>query len=194
MTSLLSGDDEPGSGRHERRARRGLVIAYTGEGKGKTTAALGLALRSVGNGYRVRMIQFIKGTWRYGELEAAKRLAPALEILPRGKGFVGILGDRLPREVHAEAARSALREAQQSMAHRLDMLILDEVSNAIQLGLIQERDVEMLIDMKPPPLHLVFTGRGTSETILARCDLVTEMRLVKHPYDLGEHARRGIEF
>lgn len=194
MTSSGLDGSARGRGPGEGGPRRGLALAFTGDGKGKTTAALRLALRAVGHGYRVRMIQFIKGTWRYGELVAAKRLAPYLEILPRGKGFVGIMADRLPRSVHAEAARAALDEAKASMGQPLDMLILDEVFNAVLLGLLPEEDVRALIAAKPPSLHLVLTGRGAPPGLLERCDPVTEMRLVKHPFNLGEKALRGIEF
>lgn len=176
-------------------ATRGLTIVYTGNGKGKTTAALGMALRAVGRGLRVLMIQFIKGSWTYGELEGAKRLAPEFEILPLGKGFVGILDDKLPREEHRAAAEATLRRAREEIeSGRWKIVILDEVNYAVRMGLL---DVEAVLDLirgRPAEVHLVLTGGDAHPKVVEAADLVTEMRSVKHPYERGVPAVKGVDF
>ncbi len=173
---------------------RGLVILYTGDGKGKTTAALGLALRAVGNGMRVFMVQFIKGPWPTGERRLAG-LRDQLEIRAMGKGFVGILGDKLPFGDHVEAARQALEEGKAQLASgNYDMVILDEAITALQLGLLAEAEVLGVIKDRPKLVHLVLTGRGATPAVIEMADIATEMRLLKHPYLQGVLARRGIEF
>ncbi|HMC82256.1 MAG TPA: cob(I)yrinic acid a,c-diamide adenosyltransferase [Candidatus Polarisedimenticolia bacterium] len=173
----------------------GLVIVHTGNGKGKTTAALGLALRAVGHDFRVIMIQFVKGTWHTGELDSAKRLAPHLEILTAGRGFYKILDDQLPPEEHRQAAREGLALAREKMkSGDYKMVILDEVNVAVSLGLLSLDDLLALVDEKPPDLHLVLTGRGAVPDLITKADLVTEMVLVKHPYDSGVDAQKGVDF
>ena len=177
-----------------KRGGRGLVIVYTGDGKGKTTAALGTALRAVGRGFRVLIIQFIKGSWEYGELESLKRLAPELELVRVGKGFVGIVDDTLPREEHEEAAREGFDLARKRVTSgEYDLVILDELNYAVQGGLISIEDVMALVKDKPPELHLLITGRDAHPDLIAAADLVTEMREVKHPYQKGIPAMRGID-
>ena len=172
-----------------------MLYIFTGNGKGKTTAALGQAMRAVGEGKRVLMIQFIKGPWKSGEDESAKFLAPHFELRKMGKGFVGILGDSLPREEHASAAHEALATAKREMAiGNWDMLILDEVHNAVHLSLIPLEAVVEFIDTFPKEKHLVLTGRDVHPTIVARADIVTEMREVKHIFNEGVKARRGVEY
>ena len=110
---------------------KGLVIVYTGGGKGKTTAALGLVLRAIGYNHKVCMVQFLKGTWDYGEIHSAKRLAPEFELIPAGKGFVGILDDTSPREEHVKAAENTLDISREKMmSGKFDVLILDEINYA----------------------------------------------------------------
>ncbi len=184
------------SPRAEKR-RRGLVIVFTGDGKGKTTAAMGLALRAVGNGMRVRVIQFIKGTWKTGEVEAAKALAPNFEIVRAGRGFTieRLRDPRIPMEEHAAAAQAGLEEARRSLASgRLDVLVLDELLGALKARLVTLEQVLDLVAQKPPDLHLVITGRDAPPALIERADLVSEMRLVKHPYEQGIPAQRGVEF
>src|SRR5512135_1526787 len=119
------------------KGKRGLVIVYTGDGKGKTTAAIGMAFRAIGRGWRVLMVQFMKGTWHYAELDTAKRLAPDLEIVAMGKGFYKILDDHHTEEEHRAAALAALEFARTRMlSGEYDLLILDEVNNAISTGLL----------------------------------------------------------
>ena len=174
---------------------RGLVIVYTGKGKGKTTAALGIVLRAVGHGMKVGMIQFIKGEWYYGELTSSKRLEPEFELVAAGKGFVGIIDDDHPREDHQNAARAALSLAKEKLAaEAYDVLILDEINYAVKLGLIDENEIVQLIESKPVRTTLVLTGNYATEPVLAAADLVTEMREVKHPYQQGIKAKKGIDF
>ena len=174
---------------------RGLVIVYTGKGKGKTTAALGIVLRAVGHGYRVGMIQFIKGEWYYGELTSSKRLEPEFEMIAAGKGFVGIIDDDHPIEDHQDAARQALAIAREKLASgAYDVLILDEINYAVKLNLLSEQDVLDLIKSRPQKTTIVLTGNYAPESVLQVADLITEMREVKHPYQSGIKAKKGIDF
>jgi len=175
--------------------RRGLVVVLTGDGKGKTTSCLGIALRAVGYGLRVAMIQFIKGSLHYGEIDGARRLAPEFELLPMGRGFVGIMGDDLPREEHAAAAAQALAAGREKvLSGRYAVVILDEVNVAVHLGLVPLEDVLALIRERPEPVHLVLSGRHAAPEIVAAADLVTEMRCVRHPYERGVEAQRGLDY
>lgn len=177
------------------KGKRGLIIVYTGDGKGKTTAALGMALRAIGRGWNVLMVQFMKGTWRYGELDAVKQLAPQFEIVPMGKGFYKILDDHYTEEQHRQAALAALEFAREKMlSGAYDLLILDEANNAISTGLLPLEAVLQFLDAKPSDFHIVLTGRGAPQALIDRADLVTEMREVKHPYQKGILAQKGIDF
>lgn len=176
-------------------SQRGLVIVYTGKGKGKTTAALGIVLRAVGHGYRVGMIQFIKGEWYYGELTSSKRLEPEFEMIAAGKGFVGILDDDHPVEDHQQAARQALVIAREKLVSGLyDILVLDEINYAIKLNLLCEKDILDLIAARPAKTTLVLTGNYAPDSVIQIADLVTEMREIKHPYQSGIKAKKGIDF
>jgi cob(I)alamin adenosyltransferase len=176
-------------------SNRGLVIVYTGKGKGKTTAALGIVLRAVGHGYRVGMIQFIKGEWYYGEMTSSKRLEPEFEMIAAGKGFVGILDDDHPVGDHQQAAKQALIIAREKLVSGLyDVLILDEINYAIKLNLLSEKDILDLIAARPQKTTLVLTGNYAPESVIQVADLVTEMREVKHPYQSGIKAKKGIDF
>ncbi|MBW2318472.1 MAG: cob(I)yrinic acid a,c-diamide adenosyltransferase [Deltaproteobacteria bacterium] len=172
--------------------KKGLVQVYTGDGKGKTTAALGLALRAIGRGLKVVMIQFLKGGNRTGELVAARRLWPELEIKPMGKeGFIGPDG---PSTQDQELAGAALVEAKMLLANRAcDVLILDEINVAVSLGLLSEDAVLDIIKDKPEDVELILTGRGACSSILERADLVTTMVCTRHYFDKGQPARIGIE-
>ena len=179
------------------KRRKGLVIIFTGNGKGKTTAAMGMALRAAGNHLRVRVVQFIKGTWKTGEVEAAKALAPYLEIERAGRGFTieRLRDERISDEEHRAAAQAGIERAGVLAASgEVDLLVLDEILGAIKAGLVTLAQVEELVARKPPALHLVLTGRDAPESLVAAADLVTEMRLVKHPYAQGIVAQRGVEF
>ena len=173
-----------------------MIIIFTGNGKGKTTAALGQAFRSVGEGKKVLMIQFIKGPWKSGEDESAKILEPDFKIIKTGLGFVGILGDKLPRAEHEKAAKEGLALAKKEIeSGDWDMVILDEVNNAVSLGLLQEEDMLTLFEkVGKKPEHLVLTGRDAPAEFIERADLVTEMKDIKHPYEKGIKAKRGLEY
>ena len=179
----------------EREERQGLVIVYTGGGKGKTTAALGVALRAWGYGWKTLFVQFIKGTWKYGELEAARKMGPSLEIRPMGVGFVHIMGDNLPLEEHIEAARKALGAAKEEIkSGAWDIVVLDEVNVAIYKKLLTVEEVLEVVAGRPEWMTLVMTGRNAPEALLEAADLVTEMREVKHPFQQGVEAQKGIDF
>lgn len=172
---------------------KGLIQIYTGEGKGKTTASLGLAVRAVGHGFQVYIIQFMKGKGDSGELEGLKRLQPECQIEYFGaKGWVH-KGENL--EEHIQEVRKAFRRAQEIvMSGEWDIVILDEIFNALWFELIPEREVLELLNKKPLHVELVLTGRNASQTFVERADLVTEMVQRKHPFEQGIIARPGIEY
>ena len=173
----------------------GFVIVYTGGGKGKTTAALGMALRAVGYQHRVCMIQFIKGSWHYGEMDSSKRLTPEFELIPAGKGFVGILDDTSPKEEHERYAKEAVETCKEKiLSDKYDLVILDEINYAVNLGLISIQSVIELIKNKPKKLDLVLTGNHAKNEIIELADLVTEMKEIKHPFQSGIKAKQGIDF
>ena len=176
-------------------SEKGLVIVYTGNGKGKTTAALGLAMRAIGYEHKVCMLQFIKGSWHYGEMDSSKKLEPNLELIAVGKGFVGILDDNSPREEHEKYAAEAVRICREKIfSEKYNVVILDEVNYAINLGLIDVQEIIKIIKEKPSSLDLVLTGRDVKEEIIELADLVTEMKEIKHPFKSGIKAKKGIDF
>jgi cob(I)alamin adenosyltransferase len=181
-------------------SRKGLTIVYTGNGKGKTSAALGAAMRALGHGWKVLIIQFFKGDWPvvYGELELAKKLHPQFEVLQLGRGFVKIMGDKKPFEEHVEAAQAALNLTRERMlSGKYDVIILDEVIYALgylDFKLIELKDVLQIIREKPLQLHLILTGRNAPPEIIETADLVTEMREIKHPMKKGIPAQQGIDY
>lgn len=183
---------------------RGLVQVYTGPGKGKTTAALGLAMRAAGHGLRVCFIQFLKGGWESGERKAAPRLSPEIEIHAFGAAH---WGDRSqadedtpwwelpPSEEDREQAREGMLFARRAVTGGdYDAVVLDEVLGAVSFGLISVKELLALICAKPPAVELILTGRDAPDEVLDAADLVTEMNAVKHPYTRGIQARRGIEY
>ena len=178
-----------------RESDKGLVVVYTGNGKGKTTAAMGLGLRAAGYGRRVLIIQFVK-TWFTGEKGGFEHL-PNVEFIQAGKGFYKILGDKLPEMEHVEAARSALDLAAAKIASGdYDVVILDEIIGTVTGGLLPLEPVLELVDSKPPLLDLVLTGHRGNELpqLMERADLVTEMVKLKHPYDVGILAKKTIDY
>jgi cob(I)alamin adenosyltransferase len=175
--------------------RKGLIIVHTGPGKGKTTAALGTAFRAVGQGLKVLMVQFIKGSWHYGELDAAKMLGEGkFEIQVMGRGFVKIGAEKPdPEDVRL------VEEAWQFAAGKIqggqyDMVILDEINYAISYKMLDPEGVVEALRRKPEMVHVILTGRNAHPSIVECADLVTEMREVKHPYQKGIVAQRGIEY
>lgn len=174
--------------------RQGLILVNTGNGKGKTTAALGMGMRAWGQGFKVLVMQFIKGNWKYGELQAAERMGPEFVIRQMGEGFVNGCNED-EKLNHQSAAKEALEEAVLEMTSgKWDMIILDEINYAIKFGLVSVESVLELIKIKPPALHLVLTGRDVRPEIIEAADLVTEMKEIKHPYKKGIKAQKGIEF
>ncbi|MBE6099557.1 MAG: cob(I)yrinic acid a,c-diamide adenosyltransferase [Anaerovibrio sp.] len=175
--------------------KNGLIIVHTGNGKGKTTAALGLAMRAWGDGLRVLILQFIKGQWKYGEIETIKRLNELdgrIELRRLGKGFQRNITDKTE---HIAASREALDEATRAMESRnYDLIILDEINYAVKFGLITVDEVKELLSHRPKDMHVVLTGREAPSEIIDMADLVTEMTLLKHPYQKGVKAQLGIEF
>ncbi len=180
-------------------ASKGLLIVYTGDGKGKTSAALGNVFRALGHGWRVLVIQFFKGDWPivFGELESAKA-HPKLEILQLGKGFVQAMGDKKPFTEHKNAARDAVEIAKQKIySGDYDLVVLDEVIYAIDyldIRLVELKDVLEIIEKKPAHVHLILTGRNAQKEIIERADLVTEMKEIKHPFQKGIQAQKGIDY
>ena len=175
--------------------KKGLTIVYTGKGKGKTTAALGIALRATGYNKKICMIQFIKGSWHYGEMSSSKRLEPEFEMVAVGKGFVGILDDNSPREDHEKIAQEAIKISNEKIhSGKYDIVILDEINYAVNLQLISINDVLNLIKDKPSDVDLVLTGNYAKDEVIEMADLVTEMKQVKHPFQRGIKAKEGIDF
>jgi cob(I)alamin adenosyltransferase len=171
-----------------------LIIVNTGPGKGKTTAAMGTALRAVGQGMRVLMLQFLKGSWHYGELDAVQAFGDKFVLRQMGRGFVKVGGAetdpedvRMVEEAWAEAERAIL-------SGEWDMVILDEINYAISYGMLDPAKVVKALEQKPPMVHVILTGRNAHSTIIALADTVTEMRQVKHAYEQGVMAQRGIEY
>ncbi len=175
--------------------QKGLIIVHTGPGKGKTTAALGTALRAVGQGMKVLMVQFIKGSWHYGELDAARMLGDdRFQILPMGRGFVKV-GAEKPDPEDVRRVEEAWRFAREKLLEgEYDLIILDEINYAISYKMLAPEAVLEALERKPPRVHVILTGRNAHPSLVERADLVTEMREVKHPYQKGIQAQRGIEY
>lgn len=171
---------------------RGLVQVYTGNGKGKTTAALGLALRAVGHGFKVAMIQFLKGWDFYGEI-ASSALLPGFKLLRTGRAE--FVDKENPHPDDLKEARRGLELAKEALlSGEYDLVILDEVNVALHYGLVELKDVLELIEAKPLGVELVLTGRYAPRELIDRADLVSEVVEVKHPYREGVPARQGVEY
>ncbi len=172
--------------------KRGLIVVFTGEGKGKTTAALGLAMRALGHEYRVGMVQFIKGPWKSGELISAKRFEDLMDIYTLGRGF---LLDAEDIEKDKEAAKKAWEFAKDIIIKsKYDIVILDELTYLIKYKMVEEDEVIDFLIKKPDKLHIVITGRDASSRLIDVADMVTEMKEIKHPLNGGIKCQKGIEF
>lgn len=173
-----------------------MLLIFTGNGKGKTTAALGQAMRTIGDVKKVLMVQFIKGPWESGEDIAQKRLWPDFRIEKKGLGFVGIGNDKIPFKDHVGAARKAMEYAIKMIdLENVDMIILDEVINAYNLKLIRKKDIiDFLVYANSKVGDIIFTGRDCPLWLIDRADLVTEMKEIKHPFKKGVYGRQGLEY
>jgi cob(I)alamin adenosyltransferase len=170
---------------------KSTVLVHTGNGKGKTTSALGVVVRASGYGQRILLVQFIKGSWHYGEMDALKRF-DNVEMMRVGKGFVGILDDKLPFSEHQAAAREGLAQARAKiMSGDYDLVVLDEINNAVHMDLVPLADVVDLVENRPAKTNMILTGRYAHPHIIELADLVTEMRDIKHP---SGAFRKGIGF
>jgi len=171
-------------------AQHGLLLVNTGNGKGKSTAAFGVAMRAVGQGLTVSIIQFIKGKWKTGEMEAAQRLG--FEFMPMGKGFTW-------ESKNLEEDKALMRNAwavasEKILSGKYDLIILDEINYVLGYGHIPVNEVVRTLQSRPGSVHVMLTGRNAPEEIISIADCVTEMREVKHPYRNGIPAQRGIDF
>jgi cob(I)alamin adenosyltransferase len=174
--------------------RRGLIIVNTGPGKGKTTAAMGTALRAVGNGMKVLMLQFLKGSWHYGELDAVKAFGDSFIMKQMGRGFVKVGGAETDPE-DVRMAEEAWNEAEQAVLSGVwDLIILDEINYAITYKMLDPAKVVAVLKKKPEMVHVILTGRNAHPDIIEIADTVTEMKEVKHAYTKGIEAQRGIEY
>ncbi len=175
-------------------SRRGLLLIHTGPGKGKTTAALGTALRAVGNGMRVLVLQFLKGSWHYGELDAVKPFGDNFVIRQMGRGFVKVGGAETDPE-DIRMAHEAWEEARQAiLSGEWDMVVLDEINYVISYGMLDPAQVVETLRNRPEMVHVILTGRNAHPSLVELADTVTEMRDVKHAYQKGILAQRGIEY
>lgn len=173
---------------------KGLVILYTGEGKGKTTAALGLVLRAVGYKRKCLIVQFGK-KWFTGEAAGVKKLAAYVKFIQGGKGFVKILGDKLSLKEHKQAARETFDLLYKEVkSGKWDIVVADEIVGASSSGLLPESLVVKLIKAKSQDLDLVLTGHHASLKLIKMADLVTEMKSIKHPFEKGILAKKGVDF
>ena len=177
-----------------RKTKKGLVIVFTGNGKGKTTASLGMALRTIGHGYNVAVIQFIKGGWKTGEEKAFKNLFSNISWHSLGEGFTWETQDRIRDEKLVKEAWQLAKEYIKNKSYKL--IILDEINIATKLGYLSpEEIIEFINGLKNRNNHIVLTGRGASESIINFADLVTEMNLIKHPFkEQGIKAQKCVEF
>jgi cob(I)alamin adenosyltransferase len=175
-------------------SRRGLILINTGPGKGKTTAAMGTALRAVGNGMRVLMLQFLKGSWHYGELDAVEAFGGQWVMKQMGRGFVKIGGAESDPEDIRMVEEAWLEARQAILSGEWDMVVLDEINYAISYGMLDPAKVVETLTQRPPMVHVILTGRNAHPSLVEIADTVTEMRQVKHAYEKGVLAQRGIEY
>ena len=174
--------------------RKGLIIVNTGPGKGKTTAAMGTALRAVGNGMKVLMLQFLKGSWHYGELDAVKSFGGNWVMKQMGRGFVKVGGAETDPE-DVRMVEDAWSEAEKAIhSGEWDLIILDEINYAIGYKMLDPEKVVAALKGKPEQVHVILTGRNAHPSIVEIADTVTEMKQVKHAYEKGVLAQRGIEY
>lgn len=190
---MSSPQDKPKYSPEQRAKKKGLIIVHTGDGKGKTTAALGIAFRAAGNNMRVSMIQFIKGKWKYGEMESAKQLKTPIEIHPMGEGFTWDTKDRARDIEMTQKAWAMCKE--KMLSGKYDVVVFDEINYVIDYHYLDLKEVLAALKQKPEMVHVILTGRNAKPELIELADLVTEMRELKHPFkEQGILAQRGIEF
>jgi cob(I)alamin adenosyltransferase len=181
--------------RLEPKERRGLVVVITGNGKGKTTSALGMSLRACGHGMRVCFIQFMKGDIHAGEWDAIKKMNCDIELHATGKGFCGIQGNPYPWAEHRANAQDGLDLAREKMASgAFDLVVLDEINNALKLKLVDLEQVLEILQQKPPLMHLILTGRDAHPQVIELADTVSEVNEIKHAYRKGIDPQPGIDY
>lgn len=174
---------------------KGLVVVITGNGKGKTTTALGIAVRACGHNLRTSIIQLMKGDIYAGEWDGVKKMNCQVELISTGKGFCGIQGNPYPYEEHRQNAQEAIRLARQKMeSGQFDILILDEINNALSLRLVDLEQVLEVIRQKPAGMHLVLTGRDAHPEVIELADTVSEINEIKHAYRKGIEPQPGIDY
>jgi cob(I)alamin adenosyltransferase len=177
------------------KEKKGLVVVITGHGKGKTTTALGIAVRACGHNMRVCIIQFMKGDMYSGEWDGVRKMGCAVELIATGKGFCGIQGNPYPFEEHRENGQKAVQLVHQKMdSGEYDILILDEINNALHLKLVDLDQVLQIIQKKPSWMHLVLTGRDAHPQVIELADTVSEIKEVKHAYRKGIEPQPGIDY
>lgn len=176
--------------------KEGQIIINTGNGKGKTTAALGLALRAAGHGYKVLILQFIKDAWITGESKIIKRLEPEIKMEHLGRGFLKFVDGKMQitKEDRENAGISLQYAIEKINSGKYDMIILDEINNMISYGLVGVEEIINIIKNKPSRLDLILTGRGAPEELIEIADTVSEIREIKHAYSKGIKSRKGIEY
>ncbi len=175
--------------------KQGLVVVITGNGKGKTTSAMGMALRATGHQMKVCIIQFMKGDLYSGEWDGVRLLDGLVELTPTGKGFCGIEGNPYPYSEHRENAQYAIRLVMEKIESGcFDILILDEINNALQLKLVDLEQIMEILDKRPKALHMVFTGRDAHPDLIKQADTVSEVREIKHAYQKGIEPQPGIDY
>ncbi len=172
--------------------KKGLILVNTGDGKGKSTAAFGTALRAIGRGYNVAMVQFIKGKWKTGEVEAAKQFGEKFKIFTIGDGFTWDTQNFEQDVKTAQTAWEKCREVLHDTEHQV--VIFDEINYVMKYGFLNAADIVKALKTKPPLKHVILTGGGAPPEIVELADLVTEMKCIKHPYQQGIKAQPGIEY
>lgn len=181
--------------RLEPKLPKGLIVVITGHGKGKTTSALGMVLRACGHGLRVCIIQFMKGDLYAGEWDGIKQMNCAVELHATGKGFCGIQGNPFPWAEHRANAQDAIELVHEKIAAgAFDLIILDEINNALKLKLVDLEQVLGILQAKPPLLHLVLTGRDAHPLVIEMADTASEVREIKHAWRRDIEPQPGIDY
>lgn len=174
---------------------RGIIQVITGDGRGKSTSAFGTAMRAAGYGHKVLILQFIKGDWNYGEEWAIERLSPEITMEKCGIGFYKIMGDERPEELHKKAAAEGIAKAEEAFAKgEYNLLILDEINNAVHDGLVEVEKLKDVLSKKPAHVHVILSGRNAHSEIIEVADMVSEVKDVKHPFTKGIYAQKGFDY